>query len=67
MAKKDRMDLGLMFSAAAIIADGNPQAFIAILKCFVHAAQPDVPYWKKTGHHNDLHTPKTRLLVQNHK
>lgn len=67
MAKKKHMDLGIAFQTAAIIADGEPKLFMAILGLFVHAAQPDAPPQNNSANHNNQHTAQARLLTRNHR
>ena len=67
MSKKKQIDVGIIFSAAAMISEGNPEAFMAVLKCFIHAAQPEAPRWDKSAHHNDQHAAKARLLSRDHR
>ncbi len=67
MAKKNGMNAGLLFNTAALLSKGNPEAFMAIVKCFVHASQPDAPPWAQHTHQNDPHTTKATLLTRHHK
>lgn len=68
MSKNRKLDLGLVFSAATFVSGGNPDLFMAAVKCFLNAAQQaDTPYWNQSANTaNDQHAAKARLLTRDH-
>lgn len=67
MARKNGMNAGLLFNTAALLSKGASEAFMAIVRCFVHASQPEAPLWSQHTHQNDPHATKAHLLTRNHK
>lgn len=67
MGKKNKLDIGTAFGVAAVVAEGNPNLFLAIFTSFMNAAQPEAAYLEKNGRRqHDQHTTKANLLARNH-